>query len=344
MGSGLILLLIVGMWLAVLVPMWLKSHDSNTNLSSVERFGDAMRVLSRRHVGVGDRRALILPPRPKAILSTGPQSSSQASSQVSSRLSPPGERASRIAAALGRPRNVGARIAARLALRAAASTPAHRRRRTLLVLLGLAVSTLFGGLVGPSMLLVLHLLVDVALVLFVVHCRRQAVLRAGRRAGRAAPAAQVPATARPTARPTSAVQPTSAAQPASAARAARPASAARAARPAPARIAGIPDRMPTRPVPLTAPLPAPAARYEDPLPGAASTSTTHGEPWSPVPVPVPTYVTKPVAPARPKRVLDLTRPGKWSESLDAPEEGLGIFDDDGELDEILDRQRAAGDW
>lgn len=339
MGSGLILLLIVGMWLAVLVPMWLKSHDSNTNLSSVERFGDAMRVLSRRHVGVGDRRALILPPRPKAILSTGPQSfsqaSSQVSSQVSSRLSPQGERAARIAAALGRPRNVGARIAARLALRAAASTPAHRRRRTMLVLLGLAVSTLFGGLVGPSMLLVLHLLVDVALVLFVVHCRRQAVLRAGRRARRAAPDAQVPATARPTARPTSAAQPTSAA---------RAGGPARAARPAPARIAGIPDRMPTRPLPLTAPLPAPAARYEDPLPGAVSTSTTHGEPWSPVPVPVPTYVTKPVAPARPKRVLDLTRPGKWSESLDAPEEGLGSFDDDGELDEILDRQRAAGDW
>jgi len=47
-GSGLILLVIVAAWLAVLVPMALRSHESADSLSSVDRFSDAMRVLSRR--------------------------------------------------------------------------------------------------------------------------------------------------------------------------------------------------------------------------------------------------------------------------------------------------------
>ncbi|TAL12898.1 MAG: hypothetical protein EPN99_16430, partial [Frankiales bacterium] len=47
MGSGLILLAIVGAWLAVLVPMALRRYDAS-NLGTVDRFHDAMRVLSRR--------------------------------------------------------------------------------------------------------------------------------------------------------------------------------------------------------------------------------------------------------------------------------------------------------
>jgi hypothetical protein len=64
-GSGLFLLLIVGAWLAVLVPMALKSHDSSTSLSSVDRFNDAMRVLSRREqTGRGSTRSVVLPVAP----------------------------------------------------------------------------------------------------------------------------------------------------------------------------------------------------------------------------------------------------------------------------------------
>ena len=48
MGSGLILLLIVGAWLAVLVPMALRSSEAASTHSTVDRFHDAMRVLSRR--------------------------------------------------------------------------------------------------------------------------------------------------------------------------------------------------------------------------------------------------------------------------------------------------------
>jgi hypothetical protein len=47
-GSGLIFLLIVGAWLAVLVPMALRSSEAASAHSTVDRFHDAMRVLSRR--------------------------------------------------------------------------------------------------------------------------------------------------------------------------------------------------------------------------------------------------------------------------------------------------------
>ncbi|MCU1691690.1 MAG: hypothetical protein JWM64_781 [Frankiales bacterium] len=60
MGSGLILLVIVGAWLAVLVPMALRSQDAGTALRSAERFGDAMRVLAPRSA----RRAAAPPEEP----------------------------------------------------------------------------------------------------------------------------------------------------------------------------------------------------------------------------------------------------------------------------------------
>lgn len=46
-SSGLIYAAIAIMWAAVLIPMWLRNHDSATENRSVERFGQAMRVLRR---------------------------------------------------------------------------------------------------------------------------------------------------------------------------------------------------------------------------------------------------------------------------------------------------------
>lgn len=242
MGSGLILLVIVGAWLAVLVPMALKSHDSAASLGSVDRFSDAMRVLSRRTPG--DRREVVVPRRSSGV-PAGP-------------------------------------------------TMAERRLRTLLTLGGVALVTLGLALFGSTLMLVLNVVCDLLLVGFVVHCRRQAVLKAQR-------AARMPS-----------------------------------AMPAPRRAAGIPDRMPVRPHPLTVPLPAPAARYED-RPAVAVDSS-----WSPVPVPPPTYVGKPVAPTRAPRVLDLTKPGEWTATLE--DAGLDILDDGPELEEIIERRRAANGW
>jgi hypothetical protein len=258
-GSGLILLVIVGAWLAVLVPMALRSHDSSTSLSSVERFNDAMRVLSRREQqGRGAARTFVLPPRP------------------------------RDAAGVREPVPVFV-----------------RRRRVLLGLIGLALVLLVATvLLRSAWALAGHVLVDALVMAYVAHLRKQAILRA-ERSVRAAGDGPV-----------------------------RP----RRPRAQPMRIAGIPDQMPRRPAALAAPLPVPAARYEDPLP-LSPTAT-----WDAPQFPVPTYVTAPVAPPRPTRVVDLTQPGKWSEGLETEDAGLSILDDRDELDDILDRQRASGDW
>jgi hypothetical protein len=285
-GSGLILFAIVFAWLAVLIPMALRSHDNSHQARSADRFSHAMRVLSRR-----SSRDVLVPRRAYSSLVI-----SETKSERPARI--PEERAEEVV-----------EEQERLPL-----TPAQRRARALAVLVGLALVSLGVWLAGVGAALYVHVLVDLLAVAFVVHCRRQAVLRAQLR------------TARPRAR---AVAP-----------AARPAVARPAARPT--RIAGIPDRMPQRPAPLTAPLPAPAARYEDQQPTVAAATGTDS--WDPVPVPVPTYVTKPTAPKRETRVLDLTKPGEWTAALEGDDVGLGIFDEGPELEDIIERRRAAGDW
>lgn len=262
MGSGLILLVIVGAWLAVLVPMALRSHDTAASLTSVDKFSDAMKVLSRREERREERRAVVMPPRPAVDLEPV------------------------------RPLTV-----------------AERRRRTLLVLLGTALVSLGLALYGVPLMGALHVVCDLLLVGFVVHLRRQAILkaqRAARQRTRRTPVAPAERRATPVAeRPT--------------------------------RVAGIPDRMPRRPEPLGITLPAPAARYDE-----APVSATVDTSWSPVPVPPPTYVGKPVAPSRPPRVLDLTKPGEWAATLDDSSQDL--LDDGPELEEILERRRVSGGW
>jgi hypothetical protein len=258
-GSGLILLVIVGAWLAVLVPMALRSHETSTSLTSVDRFSDAMKVLSRRE----ERRAIVVPGRPATATDTEPASS---------------------------------------------PTVAERRRRSLLVLVGAALLSLGLALFGIPLMLGAHVLCDLLLAGFVVHCRRQAVLKAQRTARQRA--------RRPVAAPAPAAAP-----------AAAPVRAP--------RVAGIPDRMPRRPEPLGITLPAPAARYDE-APVTVDTS------WSPVPVPPPVYVGKAKAPSRPPRVLDLTKPGEWSATLE--DAGLDILDEGPELEEILERRRVSGGW
>lgn len=273
MGSGLILLVIVGAWLAVLVPMALRSHDSATSLRSADRFSDAMRVLSRK-----SSRDVLVPRRAYDSLVV--------SETRSARPAP-----------VAAPPPVGLPVTAR-------RTAAERRLRTLLVLVGVALVTLGLGLFGLTAFMAVHLLCDALLAGFVVHLRRQAVLRAERVVRQARRVERVTGTRR-----------------------------------AP-RIAGIPDRMPARPAPLVAPLPAPAARYEDKPVAATGTDGT----WSPVPVPPPTYMGKAVAPRREPRVLDLTKPGHWTATLEGDDAGLEILDDGPELDDILERRRAVNGW
>lgn len=274
MGSGLVLLGIVGAWLAVLVPMALRKHD--THLRSADRFQDAMRVLSRRS-GAADGAAAV-DPEPEEVP------------------------AGRIAV-------LRQRLVMRAADRAAARTPltpAARRRRLLLGLLLLAVATLVGTVVGPLWLLAPHLVADLLVGAFLVHLRRTAAARAERE-WRAAPQRR----RRPAPVPVPVVEVV-------------PEPVLRV----PAHVAGIPDRMPAR-----VPAAVPAARYDE-VRGA------QGEAWSPVPVPTPTYLSAPTAP---RRVVDLTTPGAYSDGLAEAERDLGIVDEGPELDEILERRRAVND-
>jgi hypothetical protein len=281
-GSGLILFVIVGAWLAVLVPMALRSHDSATHNRSADKFSNAMRVLSRR-----SSRDVLVPRKRYSDL------------VVSETKSP---RIPRI------PEEKVEEAAEEDLVERLPRTPAERRARTLAFLVGSALVALGLFLYGIGPALYAHVLLDVLVVAFVVHCRRQAILRAQRARRRPRPL--------PVATPAPVLTPMP-------------------------RVAGIPDRMPSRPVPLSAPLPAPAARYEDRPVTAAATGTDSS--WSPVPVPPPTYVGKPVAPKREPRVLDLTKPGEWTAGLE-DDAGLAIFDDGPELEDIIERRRAAGDW
>lgn len=279
MGSGLILLVIVGAWLAVLVPMALRSHDAATSSRSAERFGDAMRVLSPR-----SRRA----PSPPGV-------------QPSEVEPPPAFEPLLHSLREDAPRPP--------------LTLVERRRRVLLSLLGGAAVFLLGGLVSGWLLVVGVLLLGLAAA-YVVRLRRLAVARAERSLLDADDAW------------------------------------------AALHVDDVPDRVPPRAPaptqPLCAPLPAPALRYEDPLPvavggwqhgtaaGAVTPSGSRGgADWSPVPVPLPTYVGKPVAPPRPPRTIDLTDPGRHGDGVTAGQLG---DEPDLELDDILDGRRAVGGW
>src|SRR3954465_8907453 len=65
-GSSLIYVAIVAMWAGLLIPMWLRRHEQETEVRSVDRFSTAMRILSRRQAPPPDRRYLVMPQRPAA--------------------------------------------------------------------------------------------------------------------------------------------------------------------------------------------------------------------------------------------------------------------------------------
>ena len=294
MGSGLILLLIVGAWLAVLVPMALRSSEAASVHSTVDRFHDAMRVLSRRDstsrapasLGGGTADDVAAPSRPERAVATS-------------------------------------------ARRRTGLTPAARRRRAVGLLALVAVGSLAGGLLGPLWLLGVHAVADVLLLAVFLWLRHQAVLREERQWRTAMGDRRSGADAQPWS-PLQELAPT----------------------PAPVVVYGVPDRMPARreivstdsvfdqyadapgrPRSAPAAVPAPAQR----VPAARG---AQGEPWQPVPVPVPMYVT---APRAPRRVVDLTQQApSAAEALASAERSLGIDDQGPELEHILGRRAVGG--
>ena len=165
----------------------------------------------------------------------------------------------------------------------------RRRQRFVVGLVLTWVVTLAAAVTTAPAFYALHALATVGLLLTVVSLRRQAArARERRRAEQAALLAERRRV-----------------------EAARRRAAARARRIPPARIAA-------------ATAPRPAVRHVDPAPAEelpARPAAAAGAPWSPVPVPPPTYVMASGAPRLP-RVVDLTKPGAWAAQQD-PARGGG---------------------
>jgi len=316
--SGLIGLAIIGIWLIVLVPMWLNRHEADDASRSMDSFSTAMRVLSRRAPSRGDRRYVVMPRRDDLGVTVdnnpGAKTTGRRLRWGGGRATPP----------------VGSGARARLMA---------RRRRIAVVVLGLLLVLLVTSALGVTSWWY-ELAVALVAAGYLIHLRNEAIraqeLQRRRRA-----------------------------------RAVRASSAAWA-QPQPA---------------YRQPVARPVLRAEEALPAAPASAagTENGSRWEPVPVPLPTYVSKPVvqrpAASAPRAdvdatgTVDLTRPGAWTEGqteaqTEAPdveidhrhllldETGSGRIasstgappspyrsatEEDDELDHILERRRAVGD-
>lgn len=241
MGSGLIYAVIIVMWAAYFIPRWLRRHEELSESRSVERFDQAMRILSRKEP-TPDKRYVVMPPRPEP------------------RRSVPAQRSSR--------------------RRAAHSSATVRRRR---VLAGLLLTTLVTTLVTPlspvpwwGPLVALG-----ATICYLVHLRMQA--RSNRFVSRTRQAVRK--------RSRSRIMRFDAVERLMAVR--RELAEERAAEERRWQEAEEAERLVRE---------AEEKRRREAEAG-----------WSPVPVPLPTYVTKPVAPRR-GPAIDLTNPGAWSQA------------------------------
>lgn len=122
--SGLIFVALALVWAVVLLPKALRQHDEVAQTRSVERVSDSMRVLARREV-VSDREARLVRTAPPAPVRHQPVATPAAAED--------GVRAPRTPVSKD---HVRARI---IAQGKAAAAAARRRRRILLVLVGAAL-------------------------------------------------------------------------------------------------------------------------------------------------------------------------------------------------------------
>ncbi|MFD5423944.1 hypothetical protein [Streptomyces sp. NPDC127084] len=292
-SSGLIYAVIVGAWAAYLVPMWLRRQDELNEARPTERFSTAIRLLSGR-AGMERRYAKELRERTaeedEATTDAEPDAGTDPLSSVDVRsfAAPPARTEARIRPPASAPRPSGA--AAARARRSKAL--ARRRRTTVLLFLAFTIGAIVAA-VGGLGLLWAPAAPAVLLTAYIAHLRaqerRRYVYVMDRR--RAEAAAQR------------------------------------------LREKGAGTRPPTvmevDEQPEEHPVPEPAPRISPQEAGrrALVEQTDHaewvdqqrdpgparGDSWDPVPVPLPTYVTAPVAP-RAGGGVDITDPDTWSAS------------------------------
>jgi hypothetical protein len=346
--SPVILLGLVVMWAVVLIPMWLKRHDEVEETRSVDRFTNAMHTLSRREAPADKRRYIVMPHR-----------SSSREVHVSG------------ASAAG-----GGRNPARRPARPPVTAATRRRRTLIGLLLVAVVTLVAAVVFGGLALWALQAIVDLALVAFVMHLRNRAqraalVQRARRRS--AAPARSIPryepvyddrAAASTSYREEfddesyERFEPVAVRRAVPAAEALFDQTAAQDRRvevddiavgesgvryrfddtsDEPAAAEAVRDHSASaeaadgRDVDIDISMSDTAARPE-----IDATGKIGARPWEPVPVPKPTYQSKPAAPRR-------TKPLPEFEPLLPPVETAADLDPVDDLEEILDRRWAVND-
>jgi hypothetical protein len=331
---------IIVMWALYFIPRWLRRHEELSESRSVEKFDHAMRILSRRDP-TPDQRYIVMPPKPEPVAPAAPATSAARSAPrrvvSSSNLEPAGpDRHEHESAVRGSGQRRSSRAPSSRGSSQGRSSMAIRRRRVLaaLVLLTILVAAATPFTPLPWWVPLLGVL---AVLVDLAHLRLQARRRHELTRTRHAVRKRL----RSRLHRVNSTERLAEARRLLAERRV----AAEAERVAADLAAGVAAR-----------------RVADSSAG-----------WQPTPVPLPTYVTKPVAP-RVGRPIDLTHPGAWTDAQSAsagatPPAGAPdeeIFDqasdpartvpagspatnapsyDDyaAELDEILERRRAVND-
>ncbi|MDT9692480.1 hypothetical protein Q5762_29955 [Streptomyces sp. P9(2023)] len=298
-SSGLIYAVIVGAWAAYLVPMWLRRQDELNEARPTERFSTAIRLLSGR-AGMERRYAKELKDRePDA----DPDAETEHLSSVDVRAfsAPAARTEARLEVPEPEPEPV--RVSGRAPVRAPVRRPpskaaverarrgkvlARRRRTTVVLFLAFTLGAVVAA-VGGLAFLWAPAVPAALLSAYIVHLRtterRRFVYVMDRRRAEAA------------------------------------AARLRENRPRRQAAPAEPEEEPARPEPE----PAPEVSPQEADRRALVEQTDHaewvdqqrergparGDSWEPVPVPLPTYVTAPVAP-RATSGIDITDPETWS--------------------------------
>ncbi|GGR49163.1 divisome protein SepX/GlpR [Streptomyces roseolus] len=287
-SSGLIYAVIVGAWAAYLVPMWLRRQDELNEARPTERFSTAIRLLSGR-AGMERRYAKELRERDRTALEAAtdadPDAATEHLSSVDVRAfaAPPARTEARLELPepAPQPEAAPAPAARSAAERARRGKALARRRRTTIVLFSAFTLGAVVAAVGGVAFLWAPGVPAVLLSAYIVHLRgqerRRFVYVMDRRRAEAA--------------------------------AVRLRETRRAA-------ASAPEPEPS-PAPTVSPQEADRRALVEQTDHAEwvdqqrERGPARGDSWDPVPVPLPTYVTAPVAP-RASNGVDVTDPETWS--------------------------------
>ncbi|MFD8701236.1 hypothetical protein ACFV1W_01265 [Kitasatospora sp. NPDC059648] len=332
-SSGLIYAVIVGAWAAYLVPMWLRRQDELNEARPTERFSTAIRLLAGRSaLERRAARALGDEPRDDEQSDDGPPERDEAApgDPAAREPEPPTDRPAERPAPL---RAVGGERRARLL--------ARRRRMVTVLFLAFALGAVVAAVAGLAFLWV-PAVPALLLTLYIGHLRKlerqryevkldrvRAAQAAERLRQRERQRAEAPTDDRPTVGAPVEVEPAPA-----------PSAEQRSGRRPHLRLAADAGEA-TAPA-ASASAVAEATEHEEWVDGMRERGAAGPDSWEPVPVPLPTYVTAPVAP-RVSRGLDLSAPGTWTAGRPAESRSTPLFDQYAEAAAPEPRPRAANE-